>query len=209
MQYFLPKLPYDYDALEPYIDKYTMEIHYTKHHQSYINNANAVLEDLPEYAKLPIEKLIMQLQDIPNKNQQTILRNNAGGHLNHSIFWKGLQKNTVIQGALKNAIELNFGSFKQFKEIFEKSAMNCFGSGWIWLVLQLNNQLSIVSTANQDNPLMGINLTGIYGYPIIGLDIWEHAYYLKYQNRRLDYVHAFWNIVNWNEAELRYLNHNK
>ncbi|WWP01615.1 MAG: Fe-Mn family superoxide dismutase [Candidatus Dasytiphilus stammeri] len=209
MPYYLPKLPYDYDALEPYIDKSTMEIHYTKHHQSYINNANAVLEYLPEYAKLSIEKLIMQLQYLPNKNQQTTLRNNAGGHLNHSIFWKGLQKNTVIEGELKTAIELNFGTFKKFQENFEKSAMDCFGSGWIWLVLKLNNQLSIISTANQDNPLMGVNLIGIYGYPIIGLDIWEHAYYLKYQNRRLDYVHAFWNIVNWNEASLRYLNHKK
>ncbi|WWP00456.1 MAG: Fe-Mn family superoxide dismutase [Candidatus Dasytiphilus stammeri] len=209
MRYSLPNLPYDYDALEPYIDKYTMEIHYTKHHQSYINNANAALENLPEYANFSIEKLILQLQYLPNKNQQTTLRNNAGGHFNHSLFWKGLQKNTVLQGELKTAIELNFGSLNQFKEYFEKSAMDRFGSGWIWLVLQSNNKLSIVSTANQDNPLMGKNLIGISGYPIIGLDIWEHAYYLKYQNRRLDYVRAFWKIVNWNEASLRYLNHNK
>ncbi|WWP02326.1 MAG: Fe-Mn family superoxide dismutase [Candidatus Dasytiphilus stammeri] len=202
MSYSLPILSYTYDALEPYFDKETMNIHYNKHHQTYINNVNNVLKDLPEFANVSIETLIMHLDKIP-KDKQNVLRNNAGGHANHSIFWKCLKKNTFLQGKLKIAIEDNFGSIKRFKELFENSAMTVFGSGWTWLVKK-STGLTIVATANQDNPLMGEKITGIFGYPILGLDVWEHAYYLKYQNKRLDYIKAFWNVVNWNEVTARY-----
>ncbi|WWP02755.1 MAG: Fe-Mn family superoxide dismutase [Candidatus Dasytiphilus stammeri] len=202
MSYSLPILSYTYDALEPYFDKETMNIHYNKHHQNYVNNVNNVLKDLPEFANVSIETLIMHLDKIP-KDKQNVLRNNAGGHANHSIFWKCLKKNTFLQGKLKIAIEDNFGSIKRFKELFENSAMAVFGSGWTWLVKK-STGLSIVATANQDNPLMGEKITGIFGYPILGLDVWEHAYYLKYQNKRLDYIKAFWNVVNWNEVTARY-----
>ncbi|WWO95578.1 MAG: Fe-Mn family superoxide dismutase [Candidatus Dasytiphilus stammeri] len=203
MSYLLPSLPYSYDALEPYIDQETMKIHHTKHHQNYINNTNIILKLLPnEYSKLSIDELIMQLEDIPI-DQRMILRNNAGGHANHSMFWKGLKIGTILQGSLKIAIEKQFHHINKFKELFETVAVNHFGSGWVWLIKK-GKQLNIVSTANQDNPLMGEKIIGIFGYPIIGLDLWEHAYYLKYQNRRLDYIKAFWNIINWDEAALRY-----
>lgn len=202
MSYVLPLLPYDYDALEPYIDKKTMEIHYTKHHQSYIDNANFALTKLPKLNHISADKLITILEQVP-EDQQNILRNNVGGHVNHSLFWKGLKKNTILRGELEFAIEHDFGSLNIFKELFMKTALARFGSGWVWLVKQ-HDKLSIVSTANQDNPLMGKFISGTFGYPILGLDLWEHAYYLSYQNRRIDYVKAFWNIVNWDEAYLRF-----
>lgn len=198
MSFTLPTLPYSYDALEPFLDAQTMKIHHQKHHQTYVDNANSALIDLPEFSNIPIQELIQKLEDIPDQ-KQTVLRNNCGGHINHCLFWKSLKKNTILQGPLKTAIEKNFSNFSIFKDHFEKAAMNRFGSGWIWLVKN-KNYLSIVSTANQDNPLMGKNITGIHGYPILGLDVWEHAYYLKYQNKRLDYVKAFWNIINWEEV---------
>ncbi|WWO98870.1 MAG: Fe-Mn family superoxide dismutase [Candidatus Dasytiphilus stammeri] len=204
MSYLLPILPYSYDALEPYIDQETMKIHYTKHHQTYINNANVILKSLPdEYSKIPVDELIMQLENVPI-DIRMILRNNAGGHANHSMFWKGLKKGTILQGQLKCAIERQFNNLDNFKKLFETVGVNHFGSGWVWLIKQ-GKQLKIVATANQDNPLMGEKMIGIFGYPIIGLDLWEHAYYLKYQNRRLDYIRAFWNIINWDEATVRYL----
>ncbi|VFP78484.1 Superoxide dismutase [Mn] [Candidatus Erwinia haradaeae] len=198
MSYVLPSLPYAYDALEPYFDKQTMIIHHTKHHQNYINNANSALVET-EFSSLSVEELISNIDQLP-EYKKDFLRNHAGGHANHSFFWKNLKTNTFLHGHLKDAIEQNFGSLKSFQSKFEKSATTHFGSGWTWLVKQ-GHKLLISSTANQDNPLMGEAISGISGIPIISLDIWEHAYYLKYQNQRSDYVQAFWNIVNWDEAE--------
>lgn len=201
MSYSLPSLPYAYDALEPHFDKQTMEIHHTKHHQNYVNNANAALEGT-EFADLPVDELITKLDQLP-ADKKGPLRNNAGGHANHSLFWKGLKTGTALQGELKAAIEKDFGSVEKFQEEFEKAATTRFGSGWAWLVKK-GDKLAVVSTANQDNPLMGEAVAGVSGYPIIGLDVWEHAYYLKYQNKRPDYIKAFWNVVNWDEAAARF-----
>lgn len=197
MSYSLPSLPYAYDALEPHFDKQTMEIHHTKHHQTYVNNANTVLEAYPELASLSVEALIQDLDKVP-ADKRTFMRNNAGGHANHSLFWKGLKIGTTLGGDLKAAIERDFGSVEKFQEEFEKAAATRFGSGWAWLVLK-GDKLAVVSTANQDSPLMGEAVAGASGFPIIGLDVWEHAYYLKYQNKRPDYIKAFWNVVNWDE----------
>ncbi|TNH04918.1 superoxide dismutase [Mn] [Testudinibacter sp. TR-2022] len=202
MAYTLPELPYAYDALEPHFDKQTMEIHHSKHHQAYVNNANAVLETLPEWQDKCPGELIANLDKIP-ADKRTALRNNAGGHANHSLFWKGLKLGTTLQGALKEAIVRDFGSVEAFQAEFEKAATTRFGSGWAWLVLN-DGKLSVVSTANQDSPLMGKEVAGVAGFPILGLDVWEHAYYLKYQNRRPDYIKAFWSVVNWDEAAARF-----
>lgn len=207
MSYSLPSLPYAYDALEPHFDKQTMEIHHTKHHQTYVNNANTVLEAYPELASLSVEALIQDLDKVP-ADKRTFMRNNAGGHANHSLFWKGLKTGTTLGGDLKAAIERNFGSVEKFQEEFEKAAATRFGSGWAWLVLK-GNKLAVVSTANQDSPLMGEAVSGASGLPIVGLDVWEHAYYLKFQNRRPDYIKAFWNVVNWDEAANRFAEANK
>ena len=202
MAYQLPALPYAYDALEPHFDTQTMEIHHSKHHQAYVNNANAVLANLPEWEKLSAEELIARLAELP-ENVRTPLRNNAGGHANHSLFWQILKTGTTLQGKLKAAIERDFGSVEAFRAEFEKAAATRFGSGWAWLVYE-DGKLKVVSTANQDSPLMGQAVSGASGYPIIGLDVWEHAYYLKYQNRRPDYIKAFWQVVNWDEAARRF-----
>lgn len=203
MSYSLPSLPYAYDALEPHFDKQTMEIHHSKHHQAYVNNAKAALESLPEFASLSAEELIAKLDKVPAE-KKALLRNNAGGHANHSLFWKGLKLGTTLVGDLKAAIERDFGSVDAFKEKFEQAAATRFGSGWAWLVLKEDGKLAVVSTANQDSPLMGEAISGASGYPIVALDVWEHAYYLKYQNRRPDYIKAFWNVVNWDEAAARF-----
>ncbi|SVK51580.1 superoxide dismutase [Acinetobacter baumannii] len=192
MSYSLPSLPYAYDALE----------HHTKHHQTYVNNANTVLEAYPELAKYSVEELIQDLDKVP-ADKRTFMRNNAGGHANHSFFWKNLKTGTTLGGDLKAAIERDFGSVEKFQEEFEKAAATRFGSGWAWLVLK-DGKLAVVSTANQDSPLMGEAVAGASGFPIIGLDVWEHAYYLKYQNKRPDYIKAFWNVVNWDEAAARF-----
>ncbi|AUR33114.1 MULTISPECIES: superoxide dismutase [Mn] [Enterobacterales] len=202
MSYVLPALPYAYDALEPHFDKMTMEIHHTKHHQTYVNNTNTALEAFPEMANLDIDDLIAQLDKFP-ADKRTFIRNNAGGHSNHSMFWKGLKTGTTLQGDLKAAIERDFGSVEAFQAEFEKAAATRFGSGWAWLVLK-DGKLAVVSTANQDSPLMGEAISGTSGYPVIGLDVWEHAYYLKFQNRRPDYIKAFWSVVNWDEAAARF-----
>lgn len=202
MSYVLPALPYAYDALEPHFDKMTMEIHHTKHHQTYVNNTNTALEAFPEMANLDIDDLIAQLDKFP-ADKRTFIRNNAGGHSNHSMFWKGLKTGTTLQGDLKAAIERDFGSVDAFQAEFEKAAATRSGSGWAWLVLK-DGKLAVVSTANQDSPLMGEAISGTSGYPIIGLDVWEHAYYLKFQNRRPDYIKAFWSVVNWDEAAARF-----
>ena len=202
MAYQLPALPYAYDALEPHFDTQTLEIHHSKHHQAYVNNANAVLANLPEWEKLSAEELIARLAELP-ENVRTPLRNNAGGHANHSLFWQILKTGTTLQGKLKAAIERDFGSVEAFQAEFEKAAATRFGSGWAWLVYE-DGKLKVVSTANQDSPLMGQAVSGTSGYPIIGLDVWEHAYYLKFQNRRPDYIKAFWQVVNWDEAARRF-----
>ncbi|MGP1939378.1 MAG: Fe-Mn family superoxide dismutase [Arsenophonus sp. ET-DL9-MAG3] len=204
MSYILPSLPYKYGALEPYFDERTMKIHHTKHHQTYLNNTNNALKDFFDLAALDIDNLIQNLDKI-SIDKRNFLRNNAGGHANHRMFWNGLKLGTELQGELKYSIEHNFITVDNFKEIFEKMAITLFGSGWIWLILRSDQKLEIVSTANQDNPLMGKVISGVSGYPILGLDIWEHAYYLKYENRRADYIKAFWSVVNWDEASRRFL----
>ncbi|XRX42466.1 MAG: Fe-Mn family superoxide dismutase [Buchnera aphidicola (Eriosoma harunire)] len=202
MSYSLPELKYEYDALEPYFDSLTMSIHHSKHHQTYINNANNILQAM-NFPNVRADILITRLMDIPEDSRET-LRNNIGGHVNHSLFWNGLKIGTKLTGLLKDALEQKFGDFLQFKRKFESVALSRFGSGWVWLLYH-NNNLSIVSTANQDNPLMGDEVVGLSGYPILCLDVWEHSYYLKYKNNRLEYVKSFWNVVNWDEAENRYI----
>ena len=205
MAYTLPELGYAYDALEPHFDAQTMEIHHSKHHQAYVNNANAALENAPElqeFASGCPGKLLAHLHEVAPEKRPA-LRNNAGGHLNHSLFWKSLKKGTTLQGPLKDAILRDFGSVENCKAEFEKAAATRFGSGWAWLVLE-NGKLSVASTANQDNPIMGKEFAGCSGTPIFGLDVWEHAYYLKFQNRRPDYIKEFWNVLNWDFANERF-----
>lgn len=200
MAYTLPELGYAYDALEPHFDKMTMEIHHSKHHQTYVNNTNALLEGLPTQLQgLPVEELVAKVSEVP-ADKQTAVRNNAGGHANHTFFWKGLKKGTILSGSLKDAIERDFGSVDNFKAEFEKAAATRFGSGWAWLVVD-GDKLKVVSTPNQDSPLMGQQIAGCSGVPLVALDVWEHAYYLKFQNRRPDYIKEFWNVVNWEEAQ--------
>lgn len=198
MAHTLPQLPYAYNALEPHIDARTMEIHHTKHHQAYINNLNAALEKHPELADKTAEELIADLDMIP-EDIRTAVRNNGGGHVNHSFFWEILSpKGGKPEGDLAKAIDAAFGSFAAFQEKFAAAAASRFGSGWAWLVVD-GAALAIVSTPNQDNPITEGKT------PILGLDVWEHAYYLNYQNRRPDYVKAFWNVVNWAEVGKRFV----
>jgi len=197
MAYSLPKLPYGYDALEPYIDARTMEIHYTKHHQGYVDKTNGALEKYPELQKKSIEELMTDLKDVPEDIRMAI-RNNGGGHVNHSFFWLLLKKDVKFEGAIADAIKSKFGNVDTFKEKFAAAAATRFGSGWAWLVVNNKGELEIMSTANQDSPLSD----GYY--PVIGLDVWEHAYYLKYQNRRPEYIQAFFNVVNWKRANENY-----
>ena len=206
MAYELPKLPYAFDALVPYIDAKTMEIHHDKHHQAYITNANNLLKDHADLAALDVNTLIADLSKVPDAIRGG-LRNNAGGHSNHTFFWTilGPGKGGTPKGKLADAITATFGGFDKFKEEFAKSGATRFGSGWAWLVVGADKKLSIGSTANQDSPLMGKAVAGIEGKPVIGLDVWEHAYYLNYQNRRPDYIAAFWNVVNWDAAEANYV----
>lgn len=203
MSFTLPELGYAYDALEPFIDKETMEIHHSRHHQAYINNANTALSDFPELLKLCPNELAKNLNLVPEA-KRTAARNNVGGHANHSLFWQTLKTGTTLSGKLEQAIINDFGSVDEFKAQFEAAATTRFGSGWAWLVVK-DGKLSVVSTANQDSPLMGKEVAGVDGYPIIGLDVWEHAYYLKYQNKRPDYIKAYWNVVNWDVASERFL----
>jgi superoxide dismutase, Fe-Mn family len=205
MAYTLPPLPYASNALEPHIDAKTMEIHHGKHHQAYITNATNLLKDHPALLALDVNALIADLSKVPEAIR-TGVRNNAGGHSNHSFFWKilGPGKGGTPKGQLAAAIESQLGGFAKFKEDFAKAATTRFGSGWAWLVVGGDKKLSIGSTANQDSPLMGKAVAGIEGKPVIGLDVWEHAYYLNYQNRRPDYITAFWNVVDWDAAEANY-----
>ena len=198
MAYTLPELPYAYDALAPHIDKETMNIHHTKHHNTYVTNVNNALEGHEELLNLPVDELIANLDKVP-EDKRTAVRNNGGGHSNHSLFWTILSPNGGGNptGEVAKAIDAKFGSYDAFKEEFAKAATTRFGSGWAWLVLK-DGEVEITSTPNQDSPYMDGNT------PLLGLDVWEHAYYLNYQNRRPDYISAFWNVVNWDEVEKRY-----
>lgn len=195
MAFELPALPYASDALEPFIDKATMEIHHGKHHNAYVTNLNAAIAGT-DAEKLSLEEINKNISKYP-----VAVRNNGGGHYNHSLFWKILKKNEggKPSGALASAIDSTFGSFDKFKEEFAKAATTRFGSGWAWLIKKADGSLAITSTPNQDNPLMDV--ADVKGTPLLGLDVWEHAYYLKYQNRRPDYIAAFWNVINWDEVE--------
>jgi Fe-Mn family superoxide dismutase len=200
MAFTLPALPYAHEALEPHFDKMTMEIHHGKHHQAYVNNLNAALEGHAGLADKSLEDLIRHISTLPDAIR-TAVRNNGGGHWNHSFFWNVLQPNgaSAPSGKLAELITRDFGSFDTMKEQFNKAAATRFGSGWAWLCSMPDGKLAICSTPNQDNPLMDI-VTECSGTPILGLDVWEHAYYLKYQNRRPDYISAFWNIINWEQV---------
>lgn len=198
MTYELPKLPYAYDALEPNFDKETMEIHHTKHHNTYVTKLNDALQGHDDLASKSVDELVADLDSVP-EDIRTAVRNNGGGHSNHSFFWQILSPNGGGEptGALKDAIDSTFGSFDAFKEKFAAAGAARFGSGWAWLVVN-NGKLEIISTANQDSPLSEGKT------PVLGLDVWEHAYYLKFQNRRPEYITTFWNVVNWDEASKRY-----
>lgn len=199
MTFKLPELKYAYDGLEPHIDKQTMEIHHTRHHQTYVDNLNKALEGHDKFKEINIWELIRDLNSVPD-DIKTAVRNNGGGHLNHTLFWSIMSPdgggNPV--GEVAKKIDENLGGFEKFKEVFKKAALGRFGSGWAWLVVNKEGNLEVVSTPNQDNPITeGLN-------PILGIDVWEHAYYLKYQNKRPDYVDAFWNVVDWNKVEEKY-----
>jgi Fe-Mn family superoxide dismutase len=198
-EYTLPPLPYDYGALEPHIDGKTMEIHHTKHHQAYITNVNNALKDHPDLQAKPVEQLIAQLDAVPEAIRTTV-RNNGGGHANHSLFWHIMKPagGGEPTGPLAQAVTADLGGFATFKDTFAKAALGRFGSGWAWLIIGKDGKLAVSSTANQDSPIMdGLR-------PLMGIDVWEHAYYLKYQNRRADYITAWWNTLNWEEIGRRF-----
>jgi Fe-Mn family superoxide dismutase len=199
MAFSLPSLPYAPDALEPHIDRQTMEIHHGKHHNAYVTNLNKALESAPDLASKSLEELLANNCAAVPENIRTAVRNNGGGHHNHSMFWQIMGPNAAgsPSGEIADAINSAFGSFDSFKEKFNAAATTRFGSGWAWLVKGSGNSVEVISTANQDSPLMEGR------FPILGLDVWEHAYYLKYQNRRPDYIGAWWNVVNWQEVNRR------
>lgn len=199
MKHELPQLKYDYNALEPYVDGLTMTIHHTKHHQTYINNLNAALEKYPEFADKDVKELLTNLDALPQDIKQPVI-NNGGGHYNHSLFWNMMTPNGSGKpsGNLEEAINKKFGSFENFKDVFAKAAATRFGSGWAWLVVNSQGELEVMSTPNQNNPIS----EGLI--PVLGLDVWEHAYYLKYQNKRPEYVTNWWNVVNWDEVSRLY-----
>jgi Fe-Mn family superoxide dismutase len=196
--YTLPNLPYAYNALEPVIDAQTMEIHHTKHHQTYVDKLNAALQAHPELMDMPVEELVAKIAELPADVKMAV-QNHGGGHANHSLFWTILSADSSSEpeGKLADAITAAFGSFAKFTEEFTTAATNRFGSGWAWLVVDDHKKVAVTSTANQDSPLM------VGQTPILGLDVWEHAYYLKYQNRRPEYIKGFWSIINWAEVERR------
>ncbi|MCX7707687.1 MAG: superoxide dismutase [Anaerolineae bacterium] len=198
MAHQLPSLPYAYDALEPYIDTMTMQIHHTKHHAAYLANLNKAIEGT-EFENMPVEELLARIDSVP-ENIRTTVRNHGGGYVNHNLFWTIMAPNAggTPTGELAAAIEKTFGSFDAFKEKFTAAAANRFGSGWAWLVVKPDGSLDVYSTANQDSPLMSGDT------PILGLDVWEHAYYLKYQNRRPEYINNFYNIINWDQVAAYY-----
>ncbi|MBI2632353.1 superoxide dismutase [Candidatus Pacearchaeota archaeon] len=201
MKYTLPKLAFAYDSLEPFIDAKTMEIHHTKHHQAYIDKLNEALAKHPEFDNRKVEELLINLNSVP-EDIRIAVRNHGGGHLNHSLFWELLKKDIKFEGKIADIIIKEFGNFDEFKKKFTNIALTHFGSGWAWLVLN-KGKLEIYNTSNQDSPLMDGK------FPILGLDVWEHAYYLKYQNKRADYIAAFWNIINWEKVNELYENAKK
>jgi len=205
----LPALPYAVDALEPHIDAKTMEIHHARHHKAYVDNLNKALVSATELAKKDVAEIVTNLNVVP-ENIRTAVRNNGGGHFNHSLFWQLMSKSGggEPKGELAKALDKSFGSFSAFKDGFGKAATSRFGSGWAWLVAH-QGKLEIVSTANQDCPTMGKAIAGCEGQPLLGLDVWEHAYYLKYQNKRADYIAAWWNVVNWDFVAERYTKFSK
>ncbi len=194
----LPPLPYDYKALEPHIDARTMRFHHDNHHATYVKNLNAALAKHPDLQSKSVEQMLREIQSVP-QDIRTVVRNNGGGHVNHSMFWRIMTPKGGGEptGAIASAIKADFGSFATFKQQFNEAGANRFGSGWVWLIRDRAGNLQITSTPNQDSPLMDGN------YPIMGNDVWEHAYYLKYQNRRAEYLNAWWNVVNWNEINQR------
>jgi len=204
MTFTLPNLNFATDALEPHIDARTMEIHHGKHHQTYINNLNAALESHDDLSKMEINNLISDISSLPESIRGAV-RNNGGGHANHSFFWESVspQGGGLPDGALNEAISATFGNFDALKDTFLKASLTRFGSGWAWLIQQSDGTLTITSTPNQDSPLME-GIADDIGTPLIGLDVWEHAYYLNYQNRRPDYVAAFWNVLDWNQVSSRF-----
>nr|WP_236652924.1 superoxide dismutase [Chitinophaga vietnamensis] len=194
----LPALPFAYDALEPHIDKLTMEIHHDKHHGAYVKNLNDAIKDTA-FASASLEEILHKVTE-----KDKAIRNNGGGHYNHSLFWTLLSpQKTTPSDKLKAAIAKDLGSFEQFQTKFNDAAKTVFGSGWAWLIVTPEKKLAVINTPNQDNPLMH-NIVKDKGIPVLGLDVWEHAYYLKYQNKRPDYINAFWDVINWNEVEKRY-----
>jgi superoxide dismutase, Fe-Mn family len=197
MKYIVPKLGYSFDALEPFIDAKTMEIHHDKHHQAYVDKLNDAISKHPGIYKEKIEDILEKINNVPEEIR-TAVRNHGGGHYNHSLFWSILKKGVPFEGVVADLIVKQFGSYDNFKEQLTSAAMNRFGSGWAWLVLN-KNKLEIISTANQDSPVMDGKI------PLLGIDVWEHAYYLKYQNKRADYVSAFFNIINWKKVDEVYL----
>ena len=197
MEHTLPELPYPYDALEPYIDARTMEIHHTKHHQAYITNLNAAIKDDKRLSSLSVDQLVSNLQDVPESIRNTV-RNHGGGHANHSFFWPLLKKDVQLNGPVKEAVKKRFGSLESFQDLLTKTAVGHFGSGWAWLVVS-GGELEVIATPNQDSPL------SLGKTPILGIVVWEHAYYLLYQNRRPDYVKAFFNVINWDAVNELYL----
>lgn len=198
-EYKLPKLPYKYDALEPHIDKRTMEIHYSKHHKGYVNKLNAAIADYHDLSEMSIENLLRNIEKVPMKIQQAVI-NSGGGHANHTLFWNTMiSDGTELSGKVAEALQTTFGSLKSAKEKFATTAKTHFGSGWAWLVVDDKKKLQIYATKNQDSPFMKGHT------PLLGLDVWEHAYYLKYQNKRGDYVDAWHNVVNWKQVNLNYV----
>ena len=198
-EYSLPQLPYAYDSLEPYIDAKTMEIHYTKHHQTYVTKLNEALAKHPAWQKVPLFELLQRLHEVP-EDIRTAVRNHGGGHVNHTFFWQCMTPNApkAPEGALLEAIVKAFGSYEEFKKQFNAAAVSVFGSGWAWLVMDAQKNLKVIATPNQDSPIS-------QGFiPLLGLDVWEHAYYLKYQNRRPEYIDGWWNVVNWKFVEQNY-----
>lgn len=197
MSYSLSDLPYDYNSLEPYIDEQTMKIHHGKHHQGYVDKLNAVLTGHDHLANKSVEELVADLNSLP-EDIRTAIQNNGGGHANHSLFWQVMKKDVELSGEIKQAVEDKFGNIKEFKNQFSAAAATRFGSGWAWLVVSAG-ELEIMSTCNQDSPLSKGKT------PILGLDVWEHAYYLKYKNKRTDYIEAFFNVINWDQVNQNYI----
>lgn len=202
-QFTQAPLPYNYNAMEPYIDEATMRVHYEGHHKAYVNNLNTALAKHPKLAEKSLEELLSSIHSLPD-DVRVAIRNNAGGHYNHTLFWANIQPTgtSIFGGTIQPVIIEQFGSYEIFKTLFEEIAASRFGSGWVWLILMKDGTLSITTTPNQDNPLMDV--ADIHGTPLLALDLWEHAYYLKYKNKRAEYVSNFWNLVNWDEVNRRY-----